>query len=159
MANVPLLSTHQFIWRLFVHLINVFSDSYRRCDVSGIAEVTRKAHENRVHIKRAKQLPRDTHESELCVTVSHIQLPPPTHHWPPKPSIKSNTSPNLYRKAFHPHRMQKSLKVYCEEEIYEHWKTPLNYTLNAFCSDQPGGRGFERRLYTSAGIKKIKQKN
>lgn len=41
MANVPLLSTHQFIGRLFVHLINVFSDSYRRCDVSGIAEVTR----------------------------------------------------------------------------------------------------------------------
>lgn len=92
------------------------------------------------------------------MTVSHIQLPPSTHHWPPKPSIKSNTSPNLYRKAFHPHRIQKSLKVYCEEEIYEHWKTPLNYTLNAFCSDQPGGRGFERRLYTSAGIKKNKTK-
>lgn len=31
--------------------------------------------------------------------------------------------------------------------------------LNAFCSDQAGGRGFERSLYTSADIKKIKQKN
>lgn len=31
--------------------------------------------------------------------------------------------------------------------------------VDAFCSDQPGGRGFERRLYTSADIKKIKQKN